>query len=240
MSTQPDHGRTATTDQTLEQLGRLALRESPVPTVLHQVVQLLGSAMPPGSETAVSVQARGELLCVPTGDTARRLDEAQFAEGHGPVVHAAHTGTAARSPTSAPTPRWPEHARRSVEAGMLSSLSVPLAVSARAAGALTIYARATAAFDEGIRRAARRLAPHARAAVASLDARHQARAMADDLEQELATKAMIVQAKWILVERYRLTPERAVELMARMSARSNVELRQIAAGLILKGRASRA
>lgn len=235
-----DHGGTATTEETLEQLGRLALRESSVPTVLQQVVQLLGSAMPPGSETAVSVQARGELLCVPTGDTARRLDEAQFAEGHGPVVHAAHSGTAVEIPDVRTDGRWPEHARRSVEAGMLSSLSVPLAVSAQAVGALTIYARATAAFDEGIRRAARRLAPHARAAVASLECRHQARAMADDLEQELATKSMIVQAKWILVERYQLTPERAVELMARMSARSNVELRQIAAGLILKGRGSRA
>ena len=67
-----DHDRAPTTDETLEQLGRLALQDSSLPTVLQQVVQLLGSAMPPGSETSVSVQARGELLCVPTGDIARQ------------------------------------------------------------------------------------------------------------------------------------------------------------------------
>jgi AmiR/NasT family two-component response regulator len=105
---------------------------------------------------------------------------------------------------------------------------------------LSIYARGTDAFDDVIRRVARRLAPHARAAVASLEARQQARAMADDFEADLETKAIIGQAKWILVERYRLTPERAVELMARMSARSKVELRQVAAGLILQDRTARA
>ena len=234
-----DGGRTPTTDDTLERLGRLALRESSVPTVLHQVVHLLGSAMPPGSEASVSVQARGELLCVPLGGTARSLDDAQFAEGRGPVVHAACTGTTTEVPAVRTETRWPEHAQRSVEAGMLSSLSVPLAVSAQAAGALTISARATAAFDEVIRRAALRLAPHARAAVADLEARHRARAMADDLEAELATKASVVQAKWILVQRYQLTPEHAVEQMVRMSARAHVELREVAAWLMHPHRAAR-
>ena len=154
-------------------------------------------------------------------------------------MHAARTGTVTEVPDVCSEPRWPEHARRSAELGMLSSLSVPLALSARAAGALTIYARGTAAFDDVIRRAARRLAPHARAAVASLEARHQARAMADDLEADLETKAIIVQAKRILVDRYQMTPERAVELMARMSARSRVELRDVAAGLVLEDQASR-
>ena len=236
-----DHVRMrTTTDETLDQLGRLALRDSSVPTVLQQVVQLLGSAMPPGSETSVSVRARGELLCVPTGDLARRLDEAQFAEGQGPVVLTARAGTITEVPDVCSDPRWPEHARRCAEVGMLSSLSVPLSVNSRSAGVLTVYARGTDAFDDVIRRVVRRLAPHARAAVASLEARQQARAMADDLEADLETKAIIDQAKWILVERYRMTPERAVELMARVSAHSKVQLRQVAAGLILQDRAARA
>jgi AmiR/NasT family two-component response regulator len=43
---------------------------------------------------------------------------------------------------------------------------------------------------------------------------------------------MIVRARGILVQRHGLTPERAVEVMARMSRQSQVGLRDVAAGLV--------
>lgn len=221
-----------TTDETLEQLGRLALRDPSMPTLLQQVVQLLGSAMPPGSQTSISVHARGTLLCVCSGETARELDEAQFADGRGPVLHAARTGTTAEVADVRRDPRWPEHAGRATKGGMLSSLSVPLPVDAGAASALTVYARKADAFDEVLRRAVARLAPHARAAVGSLEARNRARAMADGMEATLEARAVISRARGILMQRHGLTPERAVEVMARMSRQSRIGLRDVAAGLI--------
>jgi transcriptional regulator with GAF, ATPase, and Fis domain len=221
-----------TTDETLEQLGRLALRDPSMPTLLQQVVQLLGSTMPMGSETSISVHARGDLLCVGSGETARELDEAQFADGRGPALHAARTGATTEVADVRSDTRWPEHARRAAAEGMLSSLSIPLAMDADAASALTVYARDVDALDEERLTAVRRLAPHARSAVASSEARHRARAMADDMEADLEARAMIVRARGILVQRHGLTPERAVEVMARMSRQSQVGLRDVAAGLV--------
>lgn len=226
-------------EETLALLGRLALRD-PSMTQLPQVVELVGTAMPAGSEISVSVHARGELVCVSTGDIASALDEQQFADGCGPTVQVARTGTGTEIADVRTDTRWPQHAQRAAAAGLLSSLSIPLCVDAQVGAAMTVFAREAGAFDEEVRRTARRLAPHARSAVASSEARHRARAMADEMEAELEARAIISQAKGILVHRYGLTPERAVELMARMSARSDVDLRQIADGLVRMDRASRA
>lgn len=229
---QTDSDPVPTTDETLEQLGRLALRDPSLPDLLPQVVQLLAAAMPPSSQTSVCVYARGELHCVSSGGTAGGLDEAQFAEGGGPALQAASTGTPAEIADARRDPRWPEHARRAVEEAMLSSLSVPLSVDAGVASALTVYARDADAFDGVLRRAVRRLAPHARSAVGSLEARHRARAMADDMEADLEAQAVINRARGILIQRHGLTPERAVEVMARMSRRSRMGLREVAAGVV--------
>jgi AmiR/NasT family two-component response regulator len=112
-------------------------------------------------------------------------------------------------------------------------------VDAQVGAALTVYAQEADAFDEEVRRTARRLAPHVRSAIAGSEAQHRARAMADEMEAELEARAVIGEATGILVHRYRLTPERAVELMARLSARSQLDLRQIADGVVRMTRASR-
>lgn len=227
-----DDARSPRTDEALERFSRLALREQPMPALLRQLVELTDSVMPPGTETAVSLRVRGVLSGDATADVARRLDEAQFADGGGPGVHAARTGTITEVADIRTERRWPEHGRRAAEVGVLSTLSVPLSVDAELGGALTVYAFRADAFDDPVRRVARRLAPHARAAVAGVQDRHRAREMADDLEAELETRAIIGRAKGILVERYQVTPERAFQLMAQMSSRSHRGLREVAVGVV--------
>jgi GAF domain-containing protein len=227
-----DDARIPRTDETLERFSRLVLREQPMPALLRQLVELTASVMPAGTETAVSLRVRGELCSDATAEVARRLDEAQFADGGGPGVHAARTGAITEVADLRTEERWPEHRLRATEAGVLSTLSVPLTVDAEVAGALTVYAFQADAFDGAVRRVAARLAPHARAAVAGVEDRHRAREMADDLEAELETRALIGRAKGILVERYHVTPERAFQLMAQMSSRSRRGLREVAFGVV--------
>jgi GAF domain-containing protein len=220
------------TDEALERFSRLVLREQPMPALLRQLVELTDSVMPPGTETAVSVRIRGVLTGTSTGDVARRLDEAQFADGRGPGVHAARTGAITEVADTRTDPRWSVQARRAAELGVLSTLSVPLSVDAEVVGAMTVYAFEAGAFEDPFRRVARRLAPHARAAVAGVQDRVRAREMADELEAELETRALIGRAKGILVERYQVTPERAFQMMAQMSSRSRRGLRDVAVGVV--------
>ena len=216
----------------LERFSRLAMREQPISALLQQLVDLTGQLMPVGTETSVALRIHGRLAFAATGALSRRLDEAQFADGRGPGVHAARTGAITEVGDTRTDPRWPDHGRRAAADGVLSSLSIPVSGDAETTGALTVYAVTADAFDDAVRRVARRLAPSARAALSGMQDRDRARALADGLDAELENRALIGRAQRIIAERYQVTPQRAYELMARMSERSQRGLREIAVGVV--------
>ena len=125
---------------------------------------------------------------------------------------------------------------RAAERGNGSSLSVPLAIDvAPVSGALNIYAQQPAAFDEASRSAAARIGTYAAVAAGNLHAYHDARDTAANLEAALQSRPLIDQAKGILMERFKLTGDDAFQLLAHVSMRSNVKLREIAEHLVTTG-----
>jgi AmiR/NasT family two-component response regulator len=63
----------------------------------------------------------------------------------------------------------------------------------------------------------------------------EAAAQIGQLHAALESREVIGQAKGILMERYRLTPDGAFELLARASQDTNVKLREVAAELCRTG-----
>jgi AmiR/NasT family two-component response regulator len=103
------------------------------------------------------------------------------------------------------------------------------------AGALNIYARKPNVFDEDSRAAATKFAPYAAVAVSNMRAYQDARDMADNLRVALDNRAVIDQAKGILMERYKLTADQAFQALARVSMQTNRKLRDVAADLARTG-----
>jgi GAF domain-containing protein len=174
---------------------------------------------------------------VSTGQLATDLDETQYDEGHGPCLHAARTGELTEVPDTRLDDRWPDYLQRAVEHGNLSSLSIPLAIDKdeQVTGALNIYARRPDAFDAESRSMATRFAPYAVVAAGNLYAYRSARDMADNLQTALESRAVIDQAKGILIERHKLTADQAFQLLARVSMNSNRKVREVAEHLVLTG-----
>src|SRR3954469_10851920 len=114
------------------------------------------------------------------------------------------------------------------EHGNLSSLSVPLAIDedGQVSDALNSYAREPHAFDEDSRSAATRFGPYAAVAAGNLYAYQRARDMADNLQTALESRAVIDQGKGILMERLRLTPDQAFQMLAQASMSTNTKLRE--------------
>src|SRR5256885_1817918 len=121
--------------------------------------------------------------------------------------------------------------------GALSSLSIPLAIDQdeQISGALNIYARRPDAFDEDSRSVATRFAPYAAVAAGNLYAYQSARDMAENLQTALQSRAIIDQAKGVLIERYKLTPDQAFQLLAQASMNANRKVRDIADELVHTG-----
>jgi hypothetical protein len=133
--------------------------------------------------------------------------------------------------------RWPDYMPRAAERGVLSSFSIPLSidVDAQVSGALNIYARQADAFDAEAQAAAARFGPYAAVAAGNLHAYQSARDMADNLQTALESRAVIDQAKGVLIERYKLTPDQAFQLLVQVSMHANRKVRDIADDLVRIG-----
>jgi GAF domain-containing protein len=226
--------------QALEELGLLALHEHSMESLLQRVVELTKVVMPGHGEASVSLLVNDRpTTAVFTGDLARDCDESQYGRGYGPCLHAASSGEVTEVVDARVETRWRDYAERAAEQGALSSLSIPLPLSAGIAGALNVYAREPAAFDDEAREAGRRFAPYAGAAVSNMFAYQNAEALADHLELTVESRAVIDQAKGILMERHKLPPDRAFQMLARISMQTNSQLRVVAEELVATGRLPR-
>ncbi len=224
--------------EALEHLGRLALRDLSMETLLQTVADLAKTVMPGQPEASVTLLVKDNpTTVVSTGQLATDLDESQYDRGHGPCLHAARTGELVKVVDTRTDDRWPDYMPRAAEHGALSSLSVPLAIDddEQVSGALNIYAREADAFDADARAVATRFGPYAAVAAGNLHAYHSARKMADNLQTALETRAVIDQAKGVLIERYKLTPDQAFQLLAQTSMHANRKVRDIADQLVRTG-----
>jgi transcriptional regulator with GAF, ATPase, and Fis domain len=222
--------------EAFDELGRMSLRQHSMESLLQAVSELSKQVMPGNPETSVFIQDRRQrFTVVSTGQLAMDLDEVQYAEDQGPCLHAASSGELTEVPDTRTETRWTRYMQRAAERGNLSSLSVPLAIDDGVSGALNIYAREAHAFDHDARSTATRFAPYASVAVGNMHDYQGAKDMARNLEVALDTRAVIDQAKGILMERHKLTADQAFQLLVDASSRTNTKLRTIAERLVHTG-----
>jgi GAF domain-containing protein len=223
--------------EVLECLDRSSLREQPLEGLLQLVTDLVKTVMPGNCEASVTLLVRERpSTVVATGPLAVDLDEGQYERGRGPCLHAAGTREIAEIPDTRSETRWPDHARRAAEHGNLSSLSVPLVIDdPQVSGALNIYARQPNAFDQASRSAATRIAPYAAVAAGNLSRYQRALKRVDHLEAALASRAVIEQAKGILMERHDVTAHGAFRILARASIHTHITVRRLAEHLVRTG-----
>jgi len=130
--------------------------------------------------------------------------------------------------------RWPEYVSRVVDtAGVLSSLSVPLPYQGSSIGALNNYSTKPAAFAEPeSMQAGREVAEVIAVAVANADAHWQLGEQARNMRLAMESRAVIEQAKGVLMAQRHIDPEQAFEVLRDASQRYNRKLRDIAAGIV--------
>jgi GAF domain-containing protein len=231
-----DPAAPADATQALEQLGRLSLRDQSMEGLLLTVSRMATAVLPGAAEASVCLLIGGRPTTpVFTGQLAMDLDESQYGHGHGPCLHAADSGEMVLVTDARTETRWTDYMRSAVERGSLSSLSVPLPVREGVSGALNIYGLEANAFDERSRSVAAKFAPYAAVAAGNLFEYQTARELADNLQRALESRAIIDQAKGILMERHKLTADQAFQLLAHVSMQANIKVRAVAEHLVGTG-----
>ncbi len=121
--------------------------------------------------------------------------------------------------------RWPEWSATAARERVLAVLLLPIARLGRHALVLELYSRSAGAFEE---RATTGL--EAAAEIVGISLRQVERRL--NLEKALGTRDMIGQAQGMVMERYDLGSEQAMELLRRISQDSQAKIQQIARRLV--------
>ncbi len=220
----------------LERLGRLALREHCMKSLLQSVAELATEVMPGNPEASVSLLINDRSsTAVFTGRLALDCDESQYGRGYGPCLHAAGSGELLEVADARIETRWRDYMERAVEHGALSSLSVPLPINEGIAGAINVYARKPHAFDEDSRSVATRFAAYAAVVAANMYAYEEARDLIEHLERRVESRAVIERATGILMERYELTADQSLQALTRAARYTDTKARDIADTLVRTG-----
>jgi GAF domain-containing protein len=219
----------------LDGLARLLLTEEDTQSLLQRVVDLVQQVMPEGAEASITViRGRKATTAAFSGALALQLDEAQYRQGYGPCVEAALGGHLIEITDGRAEGRWPEYMPTFLACGALSSLAVPVSAAQWVAG-LNVYAPAAGAFTDAHRHAAREFAGYAAVALTNMLALQDARHQAEQLRTAMESRAVIEQAKGILIERYKVTADQAFRLLVKVSMHTNRKLRDLAEDLVVTG-----
>jgi transcriptional regulator with GAF, ATPase, and Fis domain len=215
------------------QLGRIKLSETDLNGVFHQVADLAKRTIPGASEVSVSlVPAEGAHTPAFTGDLALALDESQYELGHGPCLDAARYASTQHIADMTAESRWPDWTVRACEAGAHSSLSIGLPLQEGVTGALNIYSIKLDAFDEDALAVARTFASYAEVAMANAYLYSAKTTLAQHMEIAMRSRAVIEQAKGIIMGERRCSADEAFIILSRLSQDTNRKLRDVAVALV--------
>lgn len=211
----------------------ISLEEVTAESVLEKIVRVARETVGGADDVSITMlKDRKPSTPAFTGQLAMDLDESQYERGYGPCLDAAVGSGICKIDDMRTEPRWPDFTARAVERGCLSSLSVPLPDSGAVSGALNVYATRPGAFDDNAPEVGAAFAAYAAVAIGNMVQYDTAKREADELQQAMQSRAVIEQAKGIVMGDRRCSADDAFQIMVRLSQTSHVKLRDVAAALV--------
>ena len=219
----------------LEQMAALLVAEMPLGETSWRVAVTVRDVWPAVDAVGVTLlDDRGRpTVPVSTDEVAAAVDVVQHDAGTGPCLDAARSATLLPVDDTRAVPgRWRAFGEVAARVGVLSALAVPLTTHRGTLGALGLYAGAPGAFDPPTCEEARRLAGTAAVVLANARAYWATSEHASGLEQAMASRAVIEQAKGKIMAIRGCGPTEAFAILARASQRENVKVRDLAQRMI--------
>ncbi|MEU8404739.1 GAF and ANTAR domain-containing protein [Micromonospora sp. NPDC048842] len=215
------------------ELGRIKLAETSLDDVLQRVAELAKRVLPVPVEVSVTLVRGGTgYTAAFTDELALDMDERQYAQGSGPCLAAATAGDILSVPELTAEDRWPDWAERGRKAGVGSSVSVGMPIQEAVVGALNVYARIPHAFDDDTVAALETFAAYAAVALANAQLYESTANLARQMQDAMASRAVIEQAKGIIMAERRCSATEAFNILAKVSQDSNRKLRDVAQTLV--------
>ena len=222
--------------QALSALSQFLVSKTSMGDTLLRVSQITTAALPHADMAGITLL--GEDGRPKTGiftDTdSPEIDAAQYESGKGPCLDSWRESRVIRlADMDDAADEYPEFAKAARAHGVLSTLSLPLVAGQQALGALNLYSRTKDGFSTDDEALGTDLASAAAIVLANASAYWEASQLSEQLSQAMKSRAVIEQAKGILMARSpQLTADDAFDLLRKASQRENVKLRDIAQRIV--------
>jgi GAF domain-containing protein len=220
----------ASSESALAEAARQVAGNAEVQDALQSVVDLAMSSCNCQGASVTLVRADGGTETTASSDAlVEQADDLQYAFDEGPCLKAAEQGGAYLIVNAATDPRWPRWGPAVAKLGLHSVLSIHLFTDRRVLGALNLYYESRDDFSDDEVEVAKVVAAHASVALAKLRSER-------DLWRAIDSRHLIGQAQGMLMERFKLTPEKSFSVLRRYSQQHNIKLHEVAGALIRTGR----
>jgi PAS domain S-box-containing protein len=200
---------------------------------LTEVASICGQVIAPGAAISVTVGPPVDPSVVASDSKlAQGMDALQIQTGEGPCQAAWESGRVVLTNRLGADDRWPNLARLAAPDRVESVLAVPVLVGEDPAGVVNAYATEPDAFADLDVHTMELLAAAVAAVIHQVDEHERLTNLTTQLEDALTSRAVIDQAKGIIVARYGCDPEQAFQRLVRVSRSQNVKLREVARILV--------
>ena len=222
--------------QALRALSNFLVAKSSMGDTLLDVSQITVDAMPAAEMAGISLLGDNgrPTTGIFTDDEAPDIDSSQYESGRGPCLDSWREGKVVRlDDMEAAADDYPEFAKAAQAHGVQSTLSLPLMAGDERLGALNLYARVAGGFTTDDEALGTDLAAAASIVLANASAFWAASELSDQLGQAMRSRAVIEQAKGVLMARSpQMTADEAFDVLRKASQRENVKVRDIAQRIV--------
>jgi GAF domain-containing protein len=165
------------------------------------------------------------------GVVALELDQVQYEDDDGPCLAAIRSRGTEHTPVEQET-RWPEFTAAARARGVESVLSLALGNEEEVVGGLNLYSQSVPTYCDEAVGVASAFADQLGVAAATLTTYVDAVELSRQLQQAMESRAVIEQAKGILMASEHIDAQEAFDILVRASQNRNRKLRVIAADIV--------
>jgi GAF domain-containing protein len=199
---------------------------------LRQLADLSVDLIPGSAAAGVVVSGDNSWAYSASEASIAQLHRLQLDTGTGPVAETLQFGEARRIDDTAKEERWPQVCSAMAADGLRSCLILPLRTDREPGGALAVYGRERGSFAGAGHDIALLFAAQGGVAMRNASSYRNCRRLVENLRTALESRAVIEQAKGILVAEYGYEPEVAFKRLSVISQNTNRKVKDIAADLV--------
>ena len=219
--------------QSLSALSSFFVGDGTVEDTLHRVAAMAEEAVSGADMTGISLLVEGRpRTAVFTSKKAPEIDSVQYETGKGPCLDSFREQQVLGIPDTIEDERWRPFAEAAAARGIRSTLSLPLVANHQGLGALNFYSRKPRSFSDDDVDVGSRFAAQAAIVLANSQVYWDAVHLSQNLNTAMQSRAVIEQAKGVLMGAQHCDADEAFQLLVRASQRENRKLREIAEEIV--------